>query len=339
VVNEIPDELLRQSIPDPERLEALRGLGMRAVMSVPMAAASGVLGVISFVSAESSRTFSPADVALAEELGRRAGAAVENARLYTERSQIANTLQASLLPDELPDIPGFRLASLYRPAGEQNFVGGDFYEAFEAGSGWMLVIGDVTGRGAQAASLTAQARHTLRTAAILLADPTAAIDHLNGALVGKSEVSVCTVAAVHLVDGDESTSATIVCAGHPQPYLVRAGQVQQIGGTGPVVGAWQSSRWNAQTVELLPGDVLVLYTDGVLDARGADARFGEERLAAALREAAGAQDAVARVLAALQGFERGAQADDTAVVALERLATPAGLQTADGGGVTTPASR
>ena len=144
---------------------------MRAVMMVPMVAGGRVIGVISFVSAESGRRFAQADLELAEELGRRAGTAVENARLYRERSHIAATLQRGLLPEELPAIPGLRLASLYRPAGEENLVGGDFYDAFPTAAGWMLLVGDVTGRGAEAAALTGQARHTLRTAGMLLGDP------------------------------------------------------------------------------------------------------------------------------------------------------------------------
>ena len=160
---------------------------MRAVLLVPMLAGGRAIGVISLVSAESRRTFASADVQLAEELGRRAGTAVENARLYRERSHIAATLQRGLLPDELPTIPGLRLASLYRPAGAENLVGGDFYDAFETSTGWMLLVGDVTGRGADAAARTGQARHTLRTAGLLLGDPGDALEQLNLALTAARE--------------------------------------------------------------------------------------------------------------------------------------------------------
>jgi PAS domain S-box-containing protein len=324
VVNEIPEPLLERAIPDRVQLQALRTIGMRAVMIVPMVGARGVVGAISFVSAESGRTFSDADIELAEELGRRAGVAVENARLYTERSQIAHTLQASLLPGALPDVPGFRLAVMYRPAGEESFVGGDFYDAFATDSGWMFMIGDVTGRGAEAAGLTAQARHTLRTAGALLDDPVAAIERLNHALVAESELSICTVALVKVAERGEVTEATVVCAGHPQPYLVRDGRARAVGRSAPVVGAWEDSAWEPQTIELVAGDVLVLYTDGVLDARGEDDRFGGTRLEAALAGVTSADDAVARVRTALERFEQGAHADDTAVVAVQRVASPVG---------------
>jgi PAS domain S-box-containing protein len=333
VLNEIPDEVLREAIDDPEQLEIVRSIGMRAAMVVPMTGPAGNIGTISFVTSESGRPFTPGDLELAEELGRRAGVAVENARLYRERTHIAQTLQMSLLPGELPQVPGFALAALYRPAGEESFVGGDFYDAFATPRGWMVVVGDVTGRGAEAAALTAQARHTLRTAGALLGDPVAAIERLNSALVADPALPICTVAALLIEDRDETTVAHIACAGHPQPLLVRGGDVAGVGATGPMVGAWAEGRWSVETVELAPDDLLVLYTDGVTDAVGAGDRFGEARLAATLRGAATAPDAVARVERALGGFERGEQADDTAVLAVQRR-SPArgGLAAAAGAG-------
>jgi PAS domain S-box-containing protein len=323
MVNEIPSELLEQAISDPEQLAALRSLGMRAVMLVPMATPTGVIGAITFVSAESGRTFIAADLELAEELGRRAATAVENARLYTERSRIARTLQASLLPDELPAIPAFEVASLYRPAGTESFVGGDFYDAFETPAGWMLLVGDVTGRGPEAAALTAQARHTLRTAGTLLGEPLRAIEQLNRSLCQKRELSICTVAVVLLSTADGETTATVTCAGHPAPLLVRGGRAVEVGSAGPIVGAWRDSAWATETFALAPGDVLVLYTDGVTDAQGEQGRFGDERLKATVAGAADAHGVVGAVRSALEAFERGARADDTAVVAVQRLPTAA----------------
>ncbi len=313
VVNGISDELLDAYIPDEQRRAELKTLGMHAVMIVPMVTGGRAIGVISFVSAESGRSFTDADRELAEELGRRAGTAVENARLYQERSHIAQTLQRGLLPDALPQIPGFRLSSLYRPAGEENLVGGDFYDAFETERGWMLLVGDVTGRGAEAAAQTGQARHTLRTAAVLLGDATSALAQLNRALVERRELTPCTVAMVHVT----ARTIEVVCAGHPQPLLIRAGVPRAVGSFGPMVGAWADSRWHADALELDPGDVLVLYTDGVTDARGANGRFGEARLLEALRGAEDAAGAVAAIDRALTQFQTGPQADDTAVLALD----------------------
>jgi serine phosphatase RsbU (regulator of sigma subunit) len=218
---------------------------------------------------------------------------------------------------------------MYRPAGQETFVGGDFYDAFETAQGWMLLIGDVTGRGAEAAALTAQARHTLRIAATLLGDPAAAIRQLNRALVDKSELSICTVAMVLLRRRGAVTTATVLCGGHPPPLLVRDGIATPIGVPGPVVGAWEESTWSTQTVELHGGELIVLYTDGVTDAEGGEERFGDARLARCLDGATEPAEAVQRIRAALSAFEQGAQADDTAVLAAQWLGAPAPARLAD----------
>ncbi|MBI5104946.1 MAG: SpoIIE family protein phosphatase, partial [Solirubrobacterales bacterium] len=324
LVQDITDDQLVAAADSPEQLAALRRLGMRSVVIVPMAASGGVIGTISFVSAESRRTFAPEDVELAEELARRAGTAIENARLYTERSEIARVLQVGLLPRALPEVPGFRVAALYRPAGDQNVVGGDFYEAFATPAGWMVSVGDVTGRGAEAAALTAEARHVLRTVAQLTGDPVAAVAHLNAELVRKPRTSIVTV-ALALLEGD---AVHVVCAGHPLPLLVRGGEVLTAGACGPLVGAWPDSRWSVQRTDLRPGDLVVLYTDGITDTRGVHERFGEERLVEALRGTREAEDALDRVLRAVEGFEHGPQADDTAVVVLECV--PAAVRAGEG---------
>jgi serine phosphatase RsbU (regulator of sigma subunit) len=314
VINAVDDALLEAAVPDPVQRAELAALGIRAAMIVPMVSAGHVIGVISLVSAESGRTFTQADLELAEELGRRAGTAVENARLYAERSHIAATLQRGLLPDELPAIDGLELASLYRPAGDENLVGGDFYDAFPTPSGWMLLIGDVTGRGAEAAALTGQARHTLRTAGMLLGDPAAALEQLNRALAQRTELTPATVALVHVAP--DVAAASVRCAGHPQPLLIRDGEPRAVGHFGPMLGAWPDSTWKPEEIALRAGDVLVLYSDGVTDTVGAAERFGEARLLEALRGVRDAGEAVFAVDAALNAFQRGPQADDTAVLAL-----------------------
>jgi len=314
-LNHIDDAALAAIVPDPDQRAAARRLGLRAFMAVPMRGAGGPIGSITFASAESGRSFSEDDLWLAEELGRRAGIAVENAQLYRERSEIAATLQRGLLPDELPRIPGLRLSSLYRPAGVENLVGGDFYDAFPTDAGWMLLVGDVTGRGAAAAAETGQARHTLRTAGRLLSDPAAALQQLNETLADRQELTPCTVAIVHVT----AQTTDVFCAGHPRPLLIRDGEPRPVGRFGPMLGAWSDSRWQPESLVLEPGDVLVLYTDGVTDAEGEDARFGDERLLDALRGATDAAGAVAAIDRALSAFQVGPQADDTAVLALDRV--------------------
>jgi PAS domain S-box-containing protein len=320
--NDITDEMLAAAAKDEEHLHALRGLGMRAAIVAPMTSGGRSIGVLSLVSAESGRSFGEEDVALASELARRAATAVENARLYAERSRIAHTLQASLLPDELPAMPGWGTASLYRPAGDENQVGGDFYEAVPLAGAWMLVVGDVTGRGAPAAALTALMRHTLRTAATLTGSATQALDKLNSDLVARPQLSLCTAVCLVLRDHDRHAQADVICAGHPPPILVRDGSASQLDQRGPLLGAYDDERWEPMTIDVRPGDVLVLYSDGLLDATGAEDRFGSARLLETLTAATSAADAIARIEQALSGYEVGPQADDTAVLAVEFIGVP-----------------
>ena len=317
LVPQITDELLADAGLSSEELAFVRTLAIRSVIVVPLAIADQpAIGALTLAMAESGRRFAEGDLALASELGLRAAVAVENARLYAERSEIAETLQHSLLPPDLPQIPGFRLASLYRAAGEHNDVGGDFYDAFEVPGGWMVVVGDVAGRGAE--ELTSLSRYTFRTAGKLLGDPIAALEQLNAALrerPGLSLVSVCCV-MLRVVDGD--ATADLVLAGHPPAYHLRRGSCRPVGVFAPFLGAYERGGWEATTIKLEPGDQLVLYTDGVIDTVGQDDRFGEERLAQTLREAGGAADAVRRIEQALVRFAHGSQVDDTAVIAVER---------------------
>ena len=325
LANDVTEEMLAAVARDDDHLELLRELGMHAGLTVPMPAAGEIAGALTLVSAESGRRFNDADVAFAEELARRAGAAVANARLYSERSHIARTLQTSLLPRRLPQMPGWAAATLYRPAGDENWVGGDFYDAFAVrGGGWLAIVGDVAGHGPSAAAITGLARHTLRTAATLLDDPLDALGTLNDELLASEEMALCSVAAV-LLDEEEGGAATahIVSAGHPLPLLVRAGTVRGIGEFSPMLGAYAVEEWSRTSAALEPGDVLVLVTDGVFDAVGDGERFGEARLASTIAGATDAQDAVARIDAALSAFAVGPQADDTAVLAVQRTAVAA----------------
>ena len=303
---------------DERHLELLRAVGFSAVMVVPITAHGETLGALTFVSAESGRTFGADDLALAEELGRRAGMAVANARAFTERAQIARTLQASLRPPELPEMEGWDVACLHEPAGEANDVGGDFFEVFPVAGGWMALIGDVEGKGAAAASVTAVARHTIHAVAQLTGDPLTAVRQLDRRLRGGPENDLCSVAIVQL-RGDV---AYVLSAGHPAPVYVTAHGAEEVGANGPLPGALPDpGDWPSSRVEVRPGEALVLYTDGVTDAVGPGGeRFGHERLLALLAEPSGsAQQLADRIRAALMAFRAGErQPDDIACLVLRR---------------------
>jgi GAF domain-containing protein len=321
LVPSVADEDLAAFAEDEDHLRLLRAVGFGSIMIVPLVAGGQTLGALSLVRSDPIRQFSAQDRQLAEELGRRAGSAVLNARLFTERATIARDLQAGLLPPELAHAPGLDVATLYRPAGELNEVGGDFYDAFATPHGWLTVIGDVAGQGARAAALTGLARFTVRSVSQLTGDLRAAAAQVNRTLREQPELSLVTIAMAQLERDDAGglVLATLSC-GHPLPVLLREGRPAELGRPGPLAGAFADATWGLERTPLRNGDVLVLYTDGVLDTVGADGRFGEERLFEVL--ASGVADPaalVSRVDDTLEAFRSGPRSDDTALVVLRVL--------------------
>jgi len=317
---EVGDEELRAYAHDDLHFQMLRELGMASVIVVPLAAGGQTVGTLIVARSTPGHPFDAADVELAEELGRRAGTAVLNARTYTERAAIAAALERGLSPPELLPPAGFEVATHYTAAGAFNEVGGDFYDAFATADGWMLVVGDVAGHGAEAAALTALARWTLRSASQLTRDPGRAVQQLNAALRDLPQLSLCTSVCAHVRTSAANGEATVTLAnsGHPRPLLVRDGRTEELGCVGPMAGAFDDGGWDCIEVSLLPGDALVLYTDGVLDTVGERDRFGFERLRTTLEAVASEQPEalVARLAAELEAFRRGPQRDDTAIAAV-----------------------
>jgi PAS domain S-box-containing protein len=319
LVVEVIDEMLEEAARDEEHLRLLRELDMHSALAVPMTVGARAVGALTFVNESGSRRFSEFDAEVAREIGRRAGIAVENARLTSQRAEVAEVLQRGLLPPAVPNMAGWDLATMYTPAGEVNEVGGDFYDAFEVEGGWMLVIGDVVGRGPQAASLTALARYTIRTAGMLTGDPLVCLSLLNDALLARTGIAPCTVAIAILPDSDSpDADVSVVCAGHPLPLLLSNDSVTEVGRPGVLLGAFEEPSWEVDTVRVSEGDELVLYTDGVVEARGEDGRFGDARLHAAVAGATRPIQVVAGVEAALTSFIPGEPDDDAALVAVSR---------------------
>ena len=317
---------LREISHDGSDLAFLRGLGVRSAITVALQARGQVKGALTLGVAWSGRRYRRDDVRFAWTLSGRVALTLDNSGLFTDleraegaRAEIAETLQRGLLPAPLPHVPGWSLAAMYRPAGAENEVGGDFYDAFRVAGGWMLVIGDVTGRGAHAASITALARYTLRTAAMLTHDPALALATLNRALLARRDASLCS-AAVLLLSDDPSRPVGVAIAGHPPPLLVDGEEAAEVSEAGPLLGAFGDGEWRMRGCSVEPGRQLVLVTDGIAEASGAEERFGEERLRAELRGAAGPVAAVQRVETALREFTAGALDDDVAILALARAA-------------------
>jgi PAS domain S-box-containing protein len=281
IYTDIDPDALAAYARDSAHLELLRELEATAVVIVPLAAPTRTLGAITLASSESSRRLSRADLGLAIRLGRRAGTAVENARLYTERTRIANTLQRALLPETLAEIPGVEIQTLYSAAGELNEVGGDFYDVFDYDAQrTMLAIGDVCGKGPRAAGVTALARHTLRAAALAGQSPTNMLATLHQALQRQPPgADMCTVCLIMLTREERGARLTIALAGHPPPLLIsRRGEVEQVGHSGTVLGVVDPLNISECEITLAPGTTLLLYTDGVTEAGRPDRMLGEDGL-------------------------------------------------------------
>jgi PAS domain S-box-containing protein len=320
-VPEITEEMLVAGIPDPEHLDLIRRLGLRSVIIAALKARGRVFGTFSLASAESGRLFDQADLQLAEELAARAGMAIDNARLYTERSRIAHTLQVKLLPERLPEIPRALMAARYRAAGELNEVGGDFYDVFQRSpTEWAIVVGDVSGKGAEAAAVTALARYTLRAAALEDAPPSGALQRLNTAMLYDDTSQFATVVMAYLSSGPNgSIDLRLALAGHPAPAVVRRdGSVEMVGRYGTMAGLRADIAVHDADVRLEADEVLLLYTDGVTEAGPRRTPFGEAGLVSVLSGMGGQTpqaivDAVERAVVAAQP---GDPRDDIALLAI-----------------------
>jgi len=320
---DMSEQFLRATTRSEEHYAIARALELTSYMCVPLTARGRILGAMTLLSC-GSRRFTEDDLVLAEEFARRAALAIDNARLYSERDHVARALQASLLPPSLPDIPGVDVAARYVAAGEGNEVGGDFYDVFQARrNSWCFAIGDVAGKGPEAAAVAGLVRHTLRAAALQARRPKQMLRTLHEALM-RDEASAdrfCTVCCGLLRRTDAGVELSLSCAGHPLPIVARAsGAVESIDCRGTLVGLADPVRLQDQIVPLAPGDVAVLYTDGATEAhKTPDALFGEDRLAQIIGECAArnAGDIADRILSEVVAFGPPEPRDDIAILVLK----------------------
>ena len=313
--------------PDPAAVRVIRSGELELsddgrLLVAPLRAPAGVTGALTLTRAADSPRFEHDDVELVSSFAARASLQVQNSRLYTERSHIARTLQASLRPQALPAIAGADVAVRYLPAGEHNEVGGDFYDLYPTGDGvWGAIVGDVSGKGAEAAAVTALARHTLRTASMLHEAPGEIVELLNRAMIGQGVPAFCTLVYAR-VRPTESAGIEVRFAngGHPPPFVLRAsGDLERLdGGRGPLVGAVAGADFEESSVRLGAGDLLLLYTDGVTEVRTSDPALGERELAATLASCRGiaADQVVAAVERRAVELQNGRPRDDIAVLAI-----------------------
>jgi len=313
-----------ETLDDWERYGELRSRitgRFQAMIVVPLGFAGLVTGALVICHTE-ARRFMAADRAFLASLSDQAAHAIERARLYEERAYVARTLQAGLLPERLADVPGLEVAVRYHSIADGGAVGGDFYDCFDISPGrWLVAVGDVAGKGTAAAVLTGLARHTLRAIALRDERPEDMLRFLNEALRRQSADSAfCTVGCATLEHREGGGfDVRLASGGHPYPLLVRAdGTVEEVVVRGTLLGVEADPVLEPATLALAPGDTLVMYTDGVIDAREESGEhFGEERLHAALQAAAGGDaEAVAAALdETVAAFEEDSR-DDRAILVL-----------------------
>ena len=327
LLSSITDEMLQEAAGgNPDHLDLYRRIDSKAAAIVPMVAHGRVLGVLTFVSTTDPHQFGEDNLHLINGLASRAAMAIDNANLFAARNRVARVLQATLLPPALPDVPGFEVAARYRVAEAGTEIGGDFYDLFEVGDhAWTVVIGDVCGRGPEAAALTGLMRHSVRVAAMREARPSKVLGQTNEAILDQiDDTRFCTAALIHLdagtTDGRVHISAS--SAGHPVPVVVWPdGRVEAVDCAGTLLGVLPDPPLVDAELDLEPGTLIVCYTDGVTEARRGHDWFGEARLYETLAACAGqrAEDVVAHVEETVAAFQDTGN-DDLAVLVL-RVAT------------------
>ncbi len=320
---DIPEGLLEAAARSEEELRVTRDLGLVSALIVPLRARERTLGAITFIAAESGRHYEDADLRLAEDLAYRAALAIDNARLYERERGIAETLQRSLLPDRLPELPGISLGAGYVPAESELEVGGDWYDVIPLGGARVgVVIGDVVGHGIRAATVMGQVRSALRAYALEGHRPSEVIERLNGMLAAGGPHSMVGTLLLLVYDPAAGT-VRYASAGHLPPLVLSpAGEHRYLdGGRTTPLGVRSTVPLREGEAKLERGSTVLLYTDGLVERRGEALDRGLARLATLAADSAGsAQDVCDRVLERLQ--RDGPVVDDMALIVAQAAEAP-----------------
>jgi serine phosphatase RsbU (regulator of sigma subunit) len=311
----------------PGGIPLLMAFGASSVLCVPLSDGERSYGVLTLAGLARQERIGMADAGLVEELGEQLALAIRADRLFRRRSEVADALQASLLPRQLRQIPGAEVAAAHVPASNEQEVGGDFYDVYPAGGGWGIAIGDVCGKGEDAAAVTAAARHAIRAFAHGNPDPAAVLRSVNDVMLAEEFGGRFVTAAVgHTQWQRRRLRVVLASAGHPGPVLIRPdGRTQQLHGGGVPLGIFPDAVPATQTIDLDPGDVLFLYTDGLTDACGPDMAYFQDRLTDELAALAGkpVSELIPRVRHLALEFCRGQTRDDMTMVAVRAGGPPA----------------
>ncbi|MFI4989331.1 MAG: PP2C family protein-serine/threonine phosphatase [Solirubrobacterales bacterium] len=271
-----------------EHQQIMRDAGYRSAAVFPMVARGRTLGAISFLHIDNDARYGRGVLDVLADLSDRAALAFDNARLYAERSYVAQTLRRSLMPSSLPVIAGLELASFFRPLGAGSEVGGDFYDVFGDEHSCWLVVGDVCGKGAEAAALTGFLRHTTVAYARDAVSPGRVLSQVNRVMLDQDfDGRFATAILVNLRFAGEQVAVTLASAGHPAALLTRAdGTTTQLGDPGALLGVFADAEITESSAVLGPGDALALYTDGLLEAHAPEQTITPEQMVERLRSRA-----------------------------------------------------
>ncbi|HEY7266309.1 MAG TPA: GAF domain-containing SpoIIE family protein phosphatase [Solirubrobacterales bacterium] len=325
-LDQLSDEEIDRITTREHEREVLRRYRFRSCVVLPLGARGSVLGALTLWIMRPAKAFDETARRTAKRLADRAALALDNARLHEQQSHIASVLQHSLLPRSLPKINGFETSSRFLAAGEAYEVGGDFYDVFRSGSrDWTAVIGDVCGKGPEAASLTALARYTVRTASSPDSSPSDVLRTLHDSISSeRTDFRFCTAALARIQappNGKGKANVTVSLGGHPLPLILRKnGNVDPVGEPGTLLGVIPSPVLEDAEATLGVGDSLILYTDGVLDVRESAERGDPDWVAQQVAKFAGkGADEIAESLADAAIQRHGGEPrDDIAILVLHR---------------------
>jgi GAF domain-containing protein len=316
LVPEITDEMLTPAARDEEHLRIILALQLRSVIIVPLVARGIVLGAMTMVMAESDRRYDETDLGFATDLGRRAAIAIDNSELHTETLEAAERLQRAVLPELPKELPGWQVASYYSPAGRTD-IGGDFFDVLPQPDGRLAVlVGDVMGRGVRAAAAMAQMRAAIRAYVAVDPGPSHVVEMMDRLFTAYDVGQLVTL--VYLLADPARDQVLMVNAGHPPPVVLRTdGSVEQLASTGgPPLGTGNGER-EVTTFRLGAGDLLLAFTDGLIERREEDIDVGQRRVVEAVVELTGAE-LEGRLEQLVTRIRDHTRSDDVAALAVRR---------------------
>lgn len=312
---------LASAVPVPELRESVDSIRPADLLVIPLNARGRAFGALT-LARRGGGGFDEDAVAFLEELAHSLAVTLDATRALADSRRVAGVLSRDLAPPSLPEMPGARLATYYRVAFEHEALGGDFYDVHGDDDDWTAVVGDVCGKGVEAAVLTGRVRQATRTAALVDRGPAQVLDLVNRVLVSEGEGTFVTALCARVRRRGEDLVMSVSAAGHPPPYLLRAsGGLERVAAEGTVLGLFDTHDYTETEVVLSPGDSCLFFTDGVLEAPGFEEQFGEDRLHRVLTEAPRSDvNAVVETVAMSLAEHIGDRAhDDIAILGLQNV--------------------